>query len=201
MAINVARCQGCQRCAVACKMNNNLPKDHWRNRIDTDGGEYQDTARGEYPANLHKMWFAVTCQHCTMAPCVAACPTGAASIREDGIVVIDHEECIGCSTCVPACPYGVRTLNSSELEYYTGHALGDFDAPIHVNNTMDKCDFCLHRLARGEEPACMEFCPGDARHWGDMDDPDSDVSKYIAGKTTSFLLEEKGSGPNCYYIL
>ena len=201
MAINVGRCQGCSTCSVACKMSNNLPKDIWRNRIDTDGGEFRKTARGEYPKNLAKTYYPISCQQCTNAPCVAVCPTNASAIRDDGIVSIDTSECIGCGSCIKACPYDARTLNSSEIEYYTEHALGDYDAPEHVNNTVEKCDFCIHRIERGEVPACMEFCPVNARHWGDLDDPESDVSKYLAQYKGTQLLSEEGTEPNCFYVM
>lgn len=200
MAINVERCMGCHSCAVACKVNNNLPKDIWRNRIETDGGTYQDTSRGEYPNNLFKQWIPVTCQQCTKPICYEVCPQDATYVREDGIVDVYRELCIGCGTCVDACPYKARVVNPSEIEYYTEHALGDYDAPVHTNGVVNKCDMCTHRLGRDTMPACMEFCPGDARHWGDLDDPNSDVSKFIAGKQTSKYLETEGTEPNCFYI-
>lgn len=200
MAVNVERCQGCHTCAVACKMNNNLPKNIWRNRIVTDGGLGVDTSRGEYPAALHKQWIPTACQHCDNPPCAPVCPVEATSVRDDGIVVVDTEACIGCGACVAACPYGARQLNESELEYYCDHAMGDADAPTHIDGTVEKCDFCLHRLERGEAPACMEHCPGHARYWGDLDDPESEISLFLAEHAPQLLLEEAGTGPNCYYV-
>lgn len=182
-------------------MNNNLPKGIWRNHIVTDGGEFTDTARGTYPADLHKAWYATACQHCEKPLCMPVCPVDATSVRDDGIVVVDTEKCIGCGSCVEACPYGARTVNDSEIEYYTEHALGDWDAPVHRNKTVEKCDFCIHRLERGEAPACMEHCPGHARYWGDIDDPNSEISQYLADKKPVRLLEEEGTEPHCYYVL
>ncbi len=200
MAVDVRRCQGCQTCAVSCKMNNNLPKDVWRNRIHTDGGEYMDTARGDYPQTVFKQWVPVACQHCATPACATVCPVDATSIREDGIVVVDNEVCIGCGACVKACPYGARMVNEDELEYYTDHALGDYNAPAHISNTVEKCDFCVHRLDTGEAPACMQHCPGNARYWGDIDDPESDISKFLAANSAVGLLEEEGTNPQCFYV-
>jgi molybdopterin-containing oxidoreductase family iron-sulfur binding subunit len=182
-------------------MHNNLPVNIWRNRIDMDGGEYIDTARGTFPDNLIKNWYPTACQHCTNPPCLPVCPVEATSIRDDGIVVVDNTLCIGCGSCVLACPYKARKVIESEVEYYTEHALGDYDAPKHISQTVEKCDFCIHRIDNGGMPACMEFCPSSARHWGDLDDPESDVSKYLQGKDTVRLLEEISTEPNCFYIV
>ena len=200
MVIDLKSCIGCHACAVACKMNNNLPKEVWYNRVITDGGEYLDTARGTYPNDLYREHYPVTCQHCTNAPCAAICPTGATSIDDEGVVVIDQETCIGCGSCISACPYDVRTLITSEPEYVVDFALGDWDAPSHKVNVVEKCTFCSNRRARGEVPACMDLCLGRARFWGDLDDPESEVSKLLASREYERLSESEGTEPNCYYL-
>ncbi len=200
MAIDISTCIGCHTCAVACKMSNNLPNGYWWNNIKTDGGESTDTARGTYPDDLHMVFYPTNCQHCSNPACVTVCPTGASFQREDGIVNIDSEACIGCGTCLTACPYDVRTLYESELAWSVDFAVGDYDAPEHKTGVMTKCTACSNRIDRDEKPACMELCPGRARYWGDLDDPNSEVSVFLKGKTTERLLESAGTEPNVYFV-
>jgi len=200
MVIDLNRCVACHTCAVACKQANNLPNDIWWNRILTIGGEAMDTAAGTYPHNLELHHIPLSCQHCENPACAKACPVGATYKREDGIVIQDYDKCIGCRMCTVACPYSARSFNWKRPEYYIDHAVGDYDAPVHQYNAVEKCTFCVNRVARGEPPACMELCPGRARYWGDLDDPDSEVSKALQGRQYIRLLEEKGTGPNVYYL-
>lgn len=201
MAIDLTLCFGCTECAVACKSNNNLPNGVWWNRVHTEGGAHDDTAKGTYP-DLSMRHFPVSCQHCANPACEAVCPTGATSRNpETGIVSVDAEECIGCGSCIEACPYQVRVLNVGEPAYAVDFMLGDYDAPKHMANTVEKCTFCANRLDRGEMPACMELCPGRARYWGDLDDPESDVRRAMEGRETMRLLEDAGTEPSVYYLL
>ena len=201
MAIDLKRCIGCHMCSVSCKSNNNLPAGMLWNRVLTIGGEAIDTASGTYPNDLHMSYLPVNCQHCANPPCVAACPTGASYKRaEDGIVLVDSDLCIGCRMCMVACPYNARSFNWKKPEYAVDFALGDADAPEHQFNVVEKCTFCVNRLARGEAPACMELCSGRARYWGDLDDPESEVNKAMQGRQTVQLLEEKGTGPAVFYL-
>ncbi len=201
MAIDVSRCIGCHTCSVVCKMSNNLPNEIWWNRVTTDGGASIDSARGTYPHDLERTYYPINCQQCSNPACVEVCPTGASAVREaDGIVTIDAETCIGCASCITACPYNVRTLLDGDLTYSVEFAVGDADAPAHVTGTVTKCTGCANRLDRDEIPACMDLCPARARYWGDLDDPNSDVSKYIAGKEYVKLYEESGTQPNVFYV-
>lgn len=201
MAIDLHRCFGCQTCAAACKVANNLPIELVYNRVKTVGGASTDTATGTFP-NCTLSFLPVQCQHCEKPACLAVCPTGATSKDDEtGIVSVDSELCIGCESCIEACPYeGVRTLISSEPEYYLDVVVGEYDAPPHKAGTVEKCTFCKNLIDRGDVPACMQLCPGRARYWGDLDDPESDISKAIKGRETMFLNEEAGTKPSVYYL-
>lgn len=200
MAIDLSRCIGCNTCAVACKVSNNLPKDVWWNVVHTEGRDFADTSKGTYGGEMQLSWLPVNCMHCENAVCEEACPTGATVKRDDGIVTVDEETCIGCKSCMEACPYDVRRLIENEPEYYLELPIGDPAAKSHKGGTVEKCDFCAGRIDRGEKPACMELCPGRARYWGDLDDPESEVSQFLSGRNATVLLEEEGTSPSVYYV-
>ena len=200
MAIDLSRCIGCNTCAVACKVSNNLPKDVWWNVVHTEGRDFSDTSKGTYGGEMQLSWLPVNCMHCENAVCEEVCPTGATVKRDDGIVTVDEETCIGCKSCIEACPYDVRRLIENEPEYYLELPIGDPAAKSHKGGTVEKCDFCAGRIDRGEKPACMELCPGRARYWGDLDDAESEVSQFLSGRNATVLLEEEGTSPSVYYV-
>lgn len=200
MAIDLSRCIGCNTCAVACKVSNNLPKDVWWNVVHTEGRDFADTSKGTYGGEMQLSWLPVNCMHCENAVCEEVCPTGATVKRDDGIVTVDEETCIGCKSCMEACPYDVRRVIENEPEYYLELPIGDPAAKSHKGGTVEKCDFCAGRIDRGEKPACMELCPGRARYWGDLDDPESEVSQFLSGRNATVLLEEEGTSPSVYYV-
>lgn len=202
MVIDLSACIGCHTCSVACKVAHNLPNGFWRNRVLTEGGDAMDTAGGEFPNN-YMQWRPMTCQHCANPACVEACPVGATwKDEETGIVIQDNELCIGCKSCIAACPYeGVRQFIEDEPAYHIDFALGYSDEPPHVKGTVEKCTFCYSRVLAGEVPACMEYCIGHARFWGDLDDPDSEVSKLLKEREYEQLQVEAGTGPSVYYLL
>ena len=200
MAIDLNRCFGCHSCAIACKVANNMPKGMVYSPVKIVGGQQRDTAAGTFP-ECEMSYLPFQCQHCANPACLQVCPTGATQKREDGIVWVDSELCIGCESCIKACPYeGVRTLISDEASYYLDVVVGEFDAPAHKAGTVEKCTFCYNLIDRGEVPACMQLCPGRARYWGDLDDPESEVAKAIEGRETVRLNEEAGTEPSIYYL-
>lgn len=203
MAIDQNRCFGCQTCAAACKIANNMPKELAYNVVHTVGGSYNDTPSGAYP-NCELDFLPMQCQHCDNPACTAVCPTGA-TVKDEktGIVTQDSELCIGCESCKKACPYdsyGVRSLIEEEPEYYLDVVVGEVDAPAHKFGTVEKCTFCKNLIDRDEDPACMQLCPARARFWGDLDDPNSEISKAIEGREYTLLEESAGTKPKVYYL-
>jgi len=173
MLIDTRRCVGCHACSVSCRSQNNVPEGYHRSWV-----EY--TEKGTFPdATLH--FLPRLCNQCSDPQCVSVCPTNATHIRDDGIVTVDADVCIGCKYCIQACPYDARFLNPE-----TGAA--------------DKCDFCVDRLEQGMLPACVATCFNKARIFGDLNDPDSDISRLIASNAVSVLRPEMGTLPNVFYI-
>lgn len=199
MVIDLNRCIGCQGCAVACKIKNNLPEGEWWNRVLTVGGDSIDVVGGgvDHPT----VWFLpLACQHCAEPACLPVCPTGATYQREDGIVGIHSDDCIGCRSCIQACPYSVRVFNVNEPVRSTAHALGSVAVKSGVRGTVEKCDFCVDRIDAGALPMCIETCPARARFVGDLNDPESEVSKLIREEGAIQLQPEMGTNPSVYYI-
>ncbi len=201
MVIDTKRCFGCHTCAVACKAENNLPDGMWWNRVVTVGGAQMDTPAGVFP-DLTMSFVTIACQHCENPSCVPVCPTGATYKRaEDGVVLVDYRKCIGCGACVQACPYeGVRTRNGEVITRCTGFDVGDAGVQYQQPGTVAKCTFCEHRLAEDRLPACIEVCPARARHFGDLNDPDSEVAQLAASRESFQLRPDKGTNPSVLFL-
>lgn len=174
MVIDTRSCVGCHSCTVACRTHNELPTYVIYNPVFTLG------PTGAYP-NLNMVNIATLCMHCENSPCVDACPTTASQQREDGIVWVDDKKCIGCKACVMACPYGARSFN-------------------HEKGTVQKCDLCLDRVDKGKLPRCVQTCHQKARIFGDLEDPNSEVSKLVNGNYTIRMLDHLGTEPHVFYI-
>ena len=159
------------------------------------------------------------CMHCEEAPCVTVCPAKATYRREDGIVVQEFRRCIGCRYCIVACPYGARNFNFKdqvEEEYHrpdpppARESRGPWPFPHRIRGVVEKCTFCFHRIDKGLRegqkigvdvvPACVEACPTKARTFGDLDDPNSEVSRLLATRTSIRLREDMGTHPKVFYL-
>jgi molybdopterin-containing oxidoreductase family iron-sulfur binding subunit len=202
LVVDTKRCIGCNTCAVACKMENNIPAKNWWNRILTVGGKGIDSFSGGYKAAT-KNYITLSCQHCENPACTRACPVKATyKDEETGVVYQDYDKCIGCRMCIAACPYtGVRSFNWDEPAYPLGISTGDASVATHQKHVVEKCTLCNHRLARGEEPFCVISCPAYARYFGDFNDPASEVSRLIREREAMQLLPEEGTNPSIYYLI
>lgn len=201
MLVDMTRCIGCHTCAIACKLGNNLPKSVKWNNVLTFGGSEIDTPHGTFP-NLEMRFLTLACQHCEDPGCVKACPAGATYKRDDGIVMQDYDKCLGCRLCIMACPYlNVRTYNQETPGYDTNFPLGDENIRQQQKGTVSKCIFCYQRIDRGLIPNCVEVCPVHARFFGDIEDTDSEVYRLLNTRTSTRLLEGKGTRPSVYYLI
>lgn len=202
MAINTKRCIGCHTCSVKCKIENNVPNGIWWNQTRTVGGEDMDAPSGQWP-NTELYYETIQCMHCENPACTRVCPVGATfKDPETGIVRQDYDKCIGCRMCMAHCPYtGVRSFNWEEPQYHLDVALGASGVAAHQKHTVEKCTMCYHRTSRGEQPGCVEVCLAQARVWGDLDDPESEISQLVSQGEYKQLLPEKGTNPSVYYLV
>jgi len=143
------------------------------------------------------------CMHCQMPACLKVCPTGATYQRADGIVLIDEKKCIGCRACMLACPYESRNFLWDIKTYFEGNQPTPFETIKQIGfekGTVVKCDFCISRITAGKKPACVETCPAQARHFGDLENPLSDVASLIIIHRGKQFREELGTNPSVFYI-
>ena len=199
IAVDLRRCVGCHTCAIACKMQNNVPDGMLWNRVLTEDCDIIDGAVGTYP-NLSRNYLPLACQHCTNAACKRVCPTGATYRDDKGRIEIDYNKCIGCRMCMAACPYNARTYNWNEPVRSAGGSYGGVGVPERKKGVMEKCTLCKERTDNGEEPMCVVCCPTSARVFGDLDDPNSEISQLHREGNVRILLEDMGTQPQVFYI-
>lgn len=220
MVIDLHKCVGCGACLIACKNENNVDRDmFWAHHLKSTTGVFPNV-KYEYVPTL--------CNHCDNAPCVKVCPTTAMYKDENRLTLNDPNKCIGCKSCMQACPYNVISFNSKEphgywrdnnslidkvttsgkettdklgvkIPYYNPDRATTY-AGIRPRGIVEKCTLCDHRLAKDEEPYCVFSCPAGARVVGDLDDPGSDINKLLAQYESKQLKPYAGTQPKVYYI-
>lgn len=202
MIIDLNRCVGCHACTIACKAEWEVPADKGRNWVRRLGP-------ANTPFGLSSTYYPGLCNHCDQPVCVEACPadvvektfkdakTGKTKTMEvvatykdpfNGTVQIDKDRCLGCGACADACPYGARYVNTDLV-----------NEDIGGEGIADKCTFCVTRVEQGLEPACVQTCLANARIFGDLDDPNSEVSKYVKKGAVGLTSAAVNIGPNSRY--
>jgi Fe-S-cluster-containing dehydrogenase component/formate-dependent nitrite reductase membrane component NrfD len=172
-AIDHRKCIGCHACTTACKSENEVPLGVFRTWV-----KYIE--KGEFP-HTRRFFSVLRCNHCEDAPCVTICPTNALYKRNDGIVDFDPDLCIGCKSCMQACPYDALYIDPHK-------------------NTAAKCNYCAHRVDQGLLPACVVVCPEKAIIAGDIDDPLSEIHQIISREQISVRKPEEGTKPKVFYV-
>ncbi len=182
MVIDLRKCFGCHACSVSCKAEQGGPLGFYKSWVIQN-------EKGGFP-HVKRKFIPVLCNNCDDPACITVCPvddnekyegTKATWKRPDGIVVVDEAECIGCGYCVYGCPYGMRYLDPR-------------------TDTAQKCDFCQHRVDQGLLPACVNTCNAKARIFGDLNDPSSEISKFIAKNKVQALRPFMGTEPEVFYV-
>jgi Fe-S-cluster-containing dehydrogenase component len=203
MVINLEKCIGCEYCQRTCSATNDVLDDKPWNIVVEDQMENGDT-----------FFFSRPCLHCQDAPCVEVCPVQATYHREDGLVMMDYDRCIGCRYCEVACPYDARKFNWADRTDVNPYipTWGEAEVPRRPRGVVEKCTFCVHRIDAGlaaglmpgvdrdATPACVNECPVGARIFGNLKDENSKVAQAIANNPTIRLREELGTEPSVYYI-
>lgn len=219
MAIDLDRCTACQACVLACKAENNVPYvepgEAARGRI-LSWMDMVTEVTGRYP-RVHTRYLPRPCLHCDEPPCTKVCPVYATYRDPEGIVAQNYGRCIGCRFCMAACPYSAKYFNwylYSNRDDLRSHR--NPDVALRPKGVVEKCTFCVHRLqkardrvrAEGREleegdfiPACAQTCPAGAITFGDLEDPESAVSRLHKSPRAFRLLEELGTRPKVVYLI
>jgi Fe-S-cluster-containing dehydrogenase component len=208
MGIYLQKCwneEGCRDCIDACHRIHNVPdmgtmkeeiKWIWQSPY---GKVFPEHDLEFVEEKAHDKPVMVLCNHCDDPPCVKFCPTRATWKREDGIVMMDFHRCIGCRYCMAGCPYGSRSFNWRDPRPFIKNVNPEF--PTRTRGVVEKCNFCVERLAQGLIPACVEACKEKALVFGDLKNPESDIRQALHNKVVYQRQPELGTKPKAYYIL
>jgi molybdopterin-containing oxidoreductase family iron-sulfur binding subunit len=205
MVIDVKACVGCRECVYACMRENNIGRNSgftYIQVLEMEPGTLElegaklDYAEGGSP---EKWYLPVQCMHCEKPPCVYGCPVQATWREPDGIVVIDYKKCIACRNCMITCPYSARHFNWIEPHV----PKNEINPKVPLEDkagVVEKCTFCIQRTRNGLTTRCVEACPVGARKFGDLNDPDSEVSEILRTRRSFRLKEELGTEPAIWYV-
>ena len=196
VGIDISKCIGCGLCARACKVENKVPQEpfYYRSwveqytvlndgtiKVESPNGGIDGLDQSVSDEDIFKTFFVPKmCNHCAKSPCTQVCPVGATFESPDGVALVDEKYCIGCGYCVQACPYGCRYMHQEK-------------------KIADKCTLCYHRLKKGIDPACMEICPTGSRIYGNLNDKESDLVKFLKENNTHVLKPQMNTGAKLYY--
>ncbi len=205
MVIDVKACIGCRRCVYACVKENNIGRNSGftyiqvlemqPGAIDTEHSklDYEEAGRPD------KWYLPMQCMHCAKPTCVYGCPVKATWRDPDGIVVIDYDKCIACRNCMVTCPYDARHFNWAHPKVPKGEI--NKAVPLEEKTgTVEKCTFCVHRVRNGKTTTCTEACPVGARTFGDLSDPESEVSILLKTRRVFRIKEKLGNEPMIWYV-
>ena len=205
MVIDMSKCkEGCNDCVDACHTTHNVP-DHgnakdeikwiwkapFKNVFTSKSHRHQQEGLLEKP-------FLTLCNHCDDPPCTRVCPTQATFKRDDGIVQMDFHRCIGCRFCMAGCPYGSRSFNWRDPRENIKNPQRGF--PTRERGVVEKCNFCAERIDRGLKPTCEEVCSEGVITFGNLNDPNSEISQLLKSKRTEQRKTELGTLPSVFYV-
>jgi Fe-S-cluster-containing dehydrogenase component len=223
MAIDIGACIGCRRCLHACKLENNIPDEpddmQWINLYEMQDTKSVSDVEMLPPPGSNELytkspkegfWYlSFNCFHCEDPPCTKVCPTEATYKDKDGLVLVDYDRCIGCRACMGACPYSARHFNWFQPEL-PPERISPIDGTIipinpkvqrRYKGVVEKCTFCVHRIRAGNPvPRCVEVCPTRARHFGDLNDPSTEVYKIVHDLRTIRIRQDLNTGPHLFYF-
>lgn len=205
MVIDTKKCADCDDCTVACHKYHNVPditpkeeevKWIWKDKFEH---AFPEQSHQYISKELEKRPFLLLCNNCDNPGCVRVCPTKATFKREDGAVMMDYHRCIGCRYCMAGCPYGARSFNFQDPRPSIKEI--NPDVPTRTKGVVEKCNFCAELLVKGEQPVCSRACKNGAIHFGDINDPNSEVRKLLESQATIQRQPNLGTYPSIYYII
>ena len=218
MVIDLDKCTGCEACVIACRTENNVPVTTDKQTAmgrQIDWIHIERYWEGEYP-NIKARFLPVLCQQCDAAPCESVCPVYATSHSSEGLSMMTYNRCVGTRFCANNCPYTVRYFNFWEPAWDAPlERAHNPEVSVRPVGVMEKCSFCVQRIEQGKlnaagekrpvrdgeiKPACVQSCPTTAMFFGDMDDPESEVSRQAASGRAFHLLGELGTKPRVTYL-